>query len=132
MSIYMFFVNVVEASILVHNYFADYFWNAFFLSEVEYLPYFRLVLSIILVYNWDDLGTKSVTLSVHQAIRRNSENLETEYWWWNISRLIRHTYNKERKLVPFVEKFLYKYFILGCYVQIQECYMSPLMLNFYF
>ena len=30
----------------------------------------------ILVYNWDDLGTKSASLNIHLAVRMNSENIE--------------------------------------------------------
>ena len=45
-----------------------------FLSDVAYLPYFHLVLS----YNLDALGTNTVSLSEHRAIRRNSESIELQ------------------------------------------------------
>lgn len=32
-------------------------------------------------------------------------------------------YNKEGELVPFVKKHIYKYIIINCYVQHQECCM---------
>ena len=67
---------------LVQNNFVDYFvicltiLGKYFLSDVEYLPFFPPCVTI-LVYNCDDLGTKSVSLTVYQAIHSNSENIES-------------------------------------------------------
>ena len=44
--------------------------------EMLFLSAFLYV--TILVYNWDDLGTKFVNLSVLRAIRRKSENIDVE------------------------------------------------------
>ena len=52
---------------------SGYLWNAFFISR-GILDLFSLFL-IFLAYNWSGLGTKFISLSVHRAIRRNSENI---------------------------------------------------------
>ena len=49
------------------------FFEILFLSDLGYLP---LHFAIILVCNWDALGKEAVSLGVHQAICRNSENIE--------------------------------------------------------
>ena len=67
---------------LVHSSFVDYFaiflalemfqGIMLFLSNVRYLPYFHFVLP----YTLDALDKKSVSLSIHRATRRKSENIE--------------------------------------------------------
>ena len=47
----------------------------FFVKWRRILPLFPSCVTI-LVYNWDALDTKCVSLGVHQTIRRNSENIE--------------------------------------------------------
>ena len=81
-----------------------------FLYDLEYLPHLHCV--SILLYNWDALGTESVSLSVNRDICRNSENIEP----YNIARQIKYKYNKQKKLVLFVKKLTYKYIISSCYV----------------
>ena len=51
-------------------------------------------------FSWDVLETNSV--SAYWAIRRNSENIEQQNV--DIAWQMRHTQNKERKLVPFFQK----------------------------
>ena len=86
-----------------------YLWNAFFI--------WRRILALsppcvtILGYNWDVLGTKFVGLSIHWDICRNSKSIEPQDIDDGILRHmynkgIRHTYNKERNLVPLAKKLL--------------------------
>ena len=58
-----------------------------------------------MVYISDTLGTESASLSVHQAIPWNSENI-TPY---NIDDgiFIRLKYNRKNKFVPFVKRLNY-------------------------
>ena len=51
-------------------------------------------------FNWDVLGANSVSL--YWAIRRTSKNIEQQNV--DIAWQMRHTQNKERKLVPFFQK----------------------------
>ena len=48
----------------------------------------------------------------------------------DIAGQIRHTYNTERKRVPFVKKLICKDIVLNCYVRIQENCMFSLMFKF--
>ena len=73
---------------LVHNFFVHYFviylgilgkhfrvsFDCFFIWHR--IPAFFPPFVTILVYNWDALDTKFVSLSIHWAIRWNSENSE--------------------------------------------------------
>ena len=79
-----------------------YLWNVFFIWH-RILPLFPSCV-IILVYNWDGLGAKFVSLSVHRAICWNSEkiepqNIDDRYCWTNKAYV-----QYRKKTCPFCQK----------------------------
>ena len=103
------------------------FLGCLFSSDVEYFSYCHLVLPLWYIFEipWTQ---KFASLNVNRPIRWKSENIAQ----YNIDDgvFIRHKYNRERKLVPFVKRL--KYIIRNPSVQMQECRMFPFMLKFYF
>ena len=103
-------------------------FGMFFLYDIEYFPYFHLVLSFY--YITEMAWVQSLSVLVYIEVFVGTPKKLNHRILMDIAGQIRHTYNKERKLAPFVKKLICKDIVLNCYVKIQENCMFPLMFKF--